>query len=115
MSDPEPPAAGVRALPALGASPIGAAAAPTPHVPASDDLVWDAPAWVLPAGLVLVVGLIGACFVIFWQGMGTEPRQAAVEAFGVAFGLLTVVSAVGAFHRAARHDPRPVTPRDASE
>ena len=72
----------------------------------ADDLVWHAPRWVVPVGSVVVAALVAGCFVIFWRGMGTSPRQSAVEAFGVAFGLLVVLSAIGACCLAGRRrDP----------
>lgn len=72
-----------------------------------DDLVWDAPRWVLLVGTVAVLALVAACFLVFWRDMGTAPRESAVEAFGVAFGLLVLVSGIGAFREAARRRGRP--------
>lgn len=76
----------------------------------TDDLVWAAPRWVVPLGAVFVAVLIVLCFLVFWRGMGTSVRQSAVEAFGVAFGLLVVLSVIGAFCLAARQ-PRPAARR----
>lgn|GEM_PF-2500365 len=71
-----------------------------------DDLVWPAPRWVVPVGAVVVGLLIVVCFLVFWKGMGTSPRESAVEAFGVAFGLLVVLSVIGAFVSAGRSSSR---------
>lgn len=71
-----------------------------------DDLVWDAPRWVLPVGTLATLALVVGCFLVFWRNMGTAPRESAVEAFGVAFGLLVVLSAIGAFREAARRRRR---------
>ncbi|WP_203661084.1 hypothetical protein [Actinocatenispora rupis] len=79
-----------------------ASAAAVPHEAASDDLSWDPPRWVLPVAGLAVAALLLTCFLVFWQGMGTAPRESAVEAFGVVFGLLVAVSAVGAFRLGAR-------------
>jgi hypothetical protein len=75
----------------------------------TDDLVWAAPRWVVPLGAVFVALLIVVCFLVFWRGMGTSVRQSAVEAFGVAFGLLVVLSVIGAC-LAARQPRRPAPP-----
>lgn len=94
------PAAYARATPAATAT----------HRDETDDLVWAAPRWVVPLGAVFVACLIVVCFLVFWRGMGTAPRESAVEAFGVAFGLLVVLSVIGAFCLAARQrraDPPP--------
>jgi hypothetical protein len=66
-----------------------------------DDLVWQAPGWVLPVGAVVAVIMLVTGSLVFWQGMGTDLTDAVTEAFGVVFGLLVVVSGIGAFHRAA--------------
>lgn len=83
-------------LPALDGYPVEDAASP------DDEIVTPAPRWLLVAGSVFVATVIVVCFFAFWLGMGTAPRQSAVEAFGVAFGLLVVVSGIGAFVQSAR-------------
>lgn len=79
---------------------------PGPVAARTADIVTPVPGWLLAAGAVFVAAVIVVCFLVFWRGMGTAPRQSAVEAFGVAFGLMVVVSLVGAFVQAAR-DARP--------
>lgn len=69
-----------------------------------DDLTTPAPLWVLVAGAVALAGVVLTCFLIFWRGMGTAVRQSAVEAFGVALGILVVWSVIGAFVQSARHE-----------
>jgi hypothetical protein len=86
------------ALPALDGYPAEAAAP-------ADEIVTPAPRWLLVGGSVFVAAVVVVCFLVFWRGMGTAPRQSAVEAFGVAFGLMVVVSIIGAFVQSA-HDGR---------
>jgi hypothetical protein len=66
-----------------------------------DDLVWAAPGWVVPAGGTAAAVLLVVCSLVFWRGMGTDLADAVTEAFGVVFGVLVVLSGIGAFHRAA--------------
>lgn len=83
-------------LPAFERYPEEDAASP------GDEIVTPAPRWLLVGGLVFVAAVVVVCFLVFWRGMGTAPRQSAVEAFGVAFGLMVVVSIIGAFVQSAR-------------
>jgi hypothetical protein len=66
-----------------------------------DDLIWHAPRWVLPVGGTLAVVVLVTCSLVFWQGMDTDLADSVTEAFGVVFGVLVVLSGIGAFHRAA--------------
>ena len=84
------------ALPALDGYPAEEAASP------GDEIVTPAPRWLLVGGSVFVAAVVVFCFLLFWRGMGTAPRQSAVEAFGVALGLLVVLSGIGAFVQSAR-------------
>ncbi len=52
--------------------------------------------------LVIIVVLAGAWFLLSWRVMGSSIPDALGESVGVAFGLLIVVSVVGA----ARSGPR---------
>jgi hypothetical protein len=67
----------------------------------ADDLVWEAPRWVVPLGTTVAAILLLTCSLVFWLGMGTDLTDSVTEAFGVVFGVLVVVSGIGAFHRAA--------------
>lgn len=66
-----------------------------------DDLVWDAPGWVVPLGATAAAVLLLTCSLVFWLGMGTDLTDSVTEAIGVVLGVLVVVSGIGAFHRAA--------------
>jgi len=71
-----------------------------------DAIVTPAPGWVFAVGGAAGTVLLLTCFLLFWLGMGTAPRESAVEAFGVVFGLLVIVSGTGAFVQQTR-DERP--------
>ena len=85
-------------LPALDRYPVDQADQPVPDA----EIVTPAPRWLLVGGSVFIAAVIVGCFLVFWLGMGTAMRQSAVEAFGVALGLLVVLSGIGAFVQSAR-------------